>query len=190
MSTTPAHRIYEFNKAVFDVSIDTSKAIAEAVSDGATRAWTTLRDTGCTVVGQARAAVDRTAGDATAGIKQVSGQARAVVDRTAGDATAGIKQVSGQARAAVDRTAGDVTTGAKTVAGQAEAQGERAAGRLDDIAERTARRATDAVDPSPTSGTPYERWTRADLYERAQELDIDGRSTMSKQQLIDALRAS
>lgn len=168
MTTTPVQRIQEFNKAVFDVSIDTSKAVAEAVTDGANRAWTTLRDTGATVAGQARAAVDRTAGDATAGIKQVTGQARAVADRTAHDAA----------------------TGAKQVVGQAKAQGEQAAGRLDDIADRTARRATDAVDPSPTTGTPYEQWTRADLYERAQELDVDGRSTMSKRQLIDALRSN
>jgi Rho termination factor, N-terminal domain len=119
----------------------------------------------------------------------VAGQARAAVDRTAGDATAGIKQVAGQARASLDATAGDVTTGTKQVVGQAKAQGERAAGRLDEIADQTARRATDAVDPSPTTGTPYEQWTRADLYARAQELGVDGRSTMSKQQLIKALRA-
>jgi hypothetical protein len=167
MSTTPVRRIQDFNNAVLDVSIDTSKAVAEAVSDGAARAWTILRDTGATVAGQARAAVDRTAGDATAGIKQVSGEVRAMADRTAGD----------------------VTTGAKQVVGQAKAQGEEAAGRLDSIADRTTQRATHAVDPSPTTGTPYEQWTRADLYERAQELDIEGRSTMSKQQLIDALRA-
>lgn len=167
MSTTPVQRIQEFNKAVFDVSIDTSRAVAEAVTDGATRAWGTLRDTGATVAGQARAAVDR----------------------TAGDATTGIKEVTGQARAAADRTAGDVTTGTKQVVGQARAQGRQAAGRLDDIADQTARRATDAVDPSPTSGTPYEQWTRADLYARAQELDVDGRSTMSKKQLIAALRS-
>jgi hypothetical protein len=168
MSTAPVRRIQDFNKAMLDVSIDTTKAVAEAVSDGATRAWTTLRDTGATVAGQARAAVDRTAGDATSGIRQVSGQARAVVDRTAGD----------------------VTTGAKQVVGQAKAQGEQAARRLDDIADQTVQRATQAVDPSPTTGTPYEQWTRADLYERAQELDIVGRSTMSKQQLIDSLRAT
>ena len=51
-------------------------------------------------------------------------------------------------------------------------------------------RAIDAVDPSPSSGTPYEQWSKAELYERAQELDIDGRSSMSKQQLIKALRAA
>ena len=35
---------------------------------------------------------------------------------------------------------------------------------------------------------PYEDWTKDDLYERAQEIDIDGRSDMFKDELIDALR--
>lgn len=34
----------------------------------------------------------------------------------------------------------------------------------------------------------YETWTKDDLYERAQELDIEGRSGMSKDELIEALR--
>ena len=35
---------------------------------------------------------------------------------------------------------------------------------------------------------PYEEWTRDDLYERAQEIGIEGRSEMDKAELIDALR--
>lgn len=35
---------------------------------------------------------------------------------------------------------------------------------------------------------PYEDWSKDALYERAQELDIDGRSDMDKAELIDALR--
>lgn len=35
---------------------------------------------------------------------------------------------------------------------------------------------------------PYEEWTKSDLYDRAKEIGIDGRSTMSKDELIDALR--
>jgi len=35
---------------------------------------------------------------------------------------------------------------------------------------------------------PYEEWTKDELYERAKELDIDGRSDMTKDELIDALR--
>ena len=34
----------------------------------------------------------------------------------------------------------------------------------------------------------YDDWTVEDLRERAAELDIDGRSSMSKDELIDALR--
>jgi general stress protein YciG len=35
---------------------------------------------------------------------------------------------------------------------------------------------------------PYEEWSKDDLYERAQEIGIEGRSDMSKDELIDALR--
>lgn len=96
--------------------------------------------------------------------------------------------VVGQTRSAVDRTVDQAAIGAKEVAGQARAQGERATGRLDEIADRTERRATAAVDPKPSTGTAYEGWTKQELYERAQELDIDGRSAMSKPELIAVLR--
>lgn len=36
---------------------------------------------------------------------------------------------------------------------------------------------------------PYEEWTKDELYDRAQELDIEGRSDMTKAELIEALRA-
>ncbi|MEE8599515.1 DUF7218 family protein [Euzebya tangerina] len=36
---------------------------------------------------------------------------------------------------------------------------------------------------------PYEEWTKEELYERAQELDVDGRSDMTKDELIEALRS-
>ncbi|SHG78907.1 DUF7218 family protein [Marivita hallyeonensis] len=50
--------------------------------------------------------------------------------------------------------------------------------------------ASDEQEPSKKGGKapPYEEWTKDELYERAQELDIDGRSDMSKSELIDALR--
>jgi hypothetical protein len=34
----------------------------------------------------------------------------------------------------------------------------------------------------------YEEWTVSDLHKRASELDIDGRSSMTKDQLVKALR--
>ena len=38
--------------------------------------------------------------------------------------------------------------------------------------------------------SPYEEWTKDELYERAQERDIDNRSQMNKEELITALRNS
>ena len=34
----------------------------------------------------------------------------------------------------------------------------------------------------------YEEWTKDELYQKAKEVDIEGRSDMSKKELIDALR--
>ncbi len=50
--------------------------------------------------------------------------------------------------------------------------------------------ASDTQNPSKKGGQqpPYEEWTKDALYERAQELDIDGRSDMDKDALIKALR--
>lgn len=45
-------------------------------------------------------------------------------------------------------------------------------------------------NPSRKGGkaAPYEEWTRDELYKRAGEIGIDGRSKMKKNELIDALR--
>ncbi|WP_299616243.1 Rho termination factor [uncultured Tateyamaria sp.] len=50
--------------------------------------------------------------------------------------------------------------------------------------------ANDDMDPSTKGGkaSPYEEWTKDALYDRAQELEVDGRSDMTKDELIDALR--
>lgn len=50
--------------------------------------------------------------------------------------------------------------------------------------------ANDDMHPSKKGGNanPYEDWTRDALYKRAQELDVSGRSGMTKADLIAALR--
>lgn len=52
-------------------------------------------------------------------------------------------------------------------------------------------RASDEQDPSAKGGSqpPYEEWTKEALYERAQEIGIEGRSDMPKSELIEALRS-
>ncbi|SEW19278.1 Rho termination factor, N-terminal domain [Cognatiyoonia koreensis] len=50
--------------------------------------------------------------------------------------------------------------------------------------------ANDDQSPSKKGGKapPYEEWTKDELMSRAQELDVEGRSDMTKDELIDALR--
>jgi hypothetical protein len=50
--------------------------------------------------------------------------------------------------------------------------------------------ANDSQNPSEKGGaaSPYADWTTDKLYERARELEIDGRSQMDKAELIEALR--
>lgn len=50
--------------------------------------------------------------------------------------------------------------------------------------------ANDSQHPSVKGGKApaYEKWSMDALYQRARELDIEGRSGMAKDELIDALR--
>ena len=52
--------------------------------------------------------------------------------------------------------------------------------------------ASDDQEPSRKGGKqpPYEDWTKGALYDRAQELDVEGRSDMTKEELIEALRTT
>ena len=57
--------------------------------------------------------------------------------------------------------------------------------------EKAARIAnTDRSQAGKRGGTSqaYEDWTKDDLYDRAKDVGIDGRSNMSKKELISALR--
>lgn len=52
-----------------------------------------------------------------------------------------------------------------------------------------ARAAGDQPSKKGGKAAPYEEWRRGDLYDRAREIGIEGRSKMDKGALIDALRS-
>jgi hypothetical protein len=57
--------------------------------------------------------------------------------------------------------------------------------------EKAARIANTPADEAGRRGgkaAPYEEWTKEELYEKADEVGIEGPSDMSKSELIDALR--
>ena len=48
----------------------------------------------------------------------------------------------------------------------------------------------DATVAGPGAGTPYEQWTKAQLLERARQLDVEGAYKLNKRQLVKALRSA
>ena len=56
------------------------------------------------------------------------------------------------------------------------------------IANAAANTSRSAVGHKGGSSPAYEEWTTKELRERARELEIGGRSSMSKDELIEALR--
>lgn len=113
------------------------------------------------------------------------------IDTVVRTARTGTRTTVGQAKSAVERTAKMAESTAEQTAGQATSQ---IATTADTAREATGELLDDAIaatDPDAIPrGIAYEEWTKSDLYDRAQALDIDGRSSMTKRELIDALRAS
>ena len=62
--------------------------------------------------------------------------------------------------------------------------------REDGASKEKAARIANAKGASKKGGKadPYEEWTKDDLYDRAKEIGIEGRSDMTKAELIRALR--
>lgn len=59
--------------------------------------------------------------------------------------------------------------------------------RIANAAANTSRR---AVGRKGGRSEDYDEWTRSDLYQRAKEISVEGRSSMNKAELIKALRNS
>jgi hypothetical protein len=56
------------------------------------------------------------------------------------------------------------------------------------IANASASRSRQAVGRAGGKSPSYDEWTKDDLQKRARELGVEGRSSMSKSELVDALR--
>lgn len=101
-------------------------------------------------------------------------------------AAVGIKTVGGTASWATERATSAAATGARQTIGQAKAQTkltvDTASEELDELAEDI----DPAVASVPAAGD-LQTLTKAELYDRAQDRDIDGRSAMSKAELVAAL---
>lgn len=103
-------------------------------------------------------------------------------------AAVGVKTVGGTAKWAADRTSSAASTGTRQTLGQAKAQTRIAVETANEELEDLAEDIDPDAEPVPAAGE-LETMTKAELYDRAQELDIDGRSTMSKAELVQALRS-
>ncbi len=68
---------------------------------------------------------------------------------------------------------------------RAQGESKEKSARIANAAARTSRR---EVGARGGKSPPYADWGKQDLLKRAREIGIKGRSSMSKAQLIDALR--
>ncbi len=109
--------------------------------------------------------------------------------RAAGDVKQATSTVANRARSAVDTVSRTVQSAGKKAADVGDRTLDEASEAADRVVKAvdTAAAETAAAGATRPSG-PYQNWSKDELYERAQELDIDGRSAMSKGQLVKALR--
>lgn len=83
----------------------------------------------------------------------------------------------------------------RVVTNRADSVGDTVASAADDASDKVVKAADAGVAESAKTGSrrptgAYANWSKDELYERAQELDIDGRSNMTKKELITALRSA
>ncbi|MGI9053165.1 MAG: Rho termination factor N-terminal domain-containing protein [Ilumatobacteraceae bacterium] len=166
LPTIPA-RLFHLQRSLANTAYDRTASVVSAVSESTRSLFDVTRLSGRTVTGQARAAATQVATTAGTGARTVAGQANAQGRKVAGTA-------SGEAQklidGAIDQVEGDVETAAvaadKAGTNRAQAGQSEGSGR----------------------GRRYEQWTKAELLERAKELDVEGRTGLNKRQLIAALR--
>lgn len=104
-------------------------------------------------------------------------------------ADSGVRTVVGTTKWAVEQTAGTAVTGVKSIIGQTRAQVRRTADTLNDQTVDFVDEATERVVEAEKSveRAALKSMTKAELYQMAQDIDIDGRADMNKSELIAAI---
>lgn len=116
--------------------------------------------------------------------RTVTGTARHAGSESADVATVGARRTVGQARAQAARTADAARDSGATVGEELRDLADETVSAVTDVADEMAATTTAAVQGTPMS---YDHWTKKDLYDLAQDLDIEGRSSMNKDELIAAI---
>jgi phage-related protein len=104
-------------------------------------------------------------------------------------ADTGVRTIVGTAKWAAEQTASTAATGVRSVIGQTQAQVKRTASTLSDQTSDLVEEAADRVVAAEKSAerVALKSMTKAELYQMAQDIDIEGRADMNKAQLITAI---
>ncbi len=104
-------------------------------------------------------------------------------------ADTGIRTVVGTTRWAAERTVSTAVTSFRQTTGQAGAQIKRTATTVSDQASELVDEATDRVVEAEKTAErrSLRAMTKSELYDMAQDLDIEGRADMNKAQLVTAI---
>jgi hypothetical protein len=107
-------------------------------------------------------------------------------------ADTGVRTVVGTTRWAVEQTTDTAVTGVRSVVGQAKAQAQRTSSTLRKQTTGLVDEATDRVEAAErqVERAALTSMTKAELYQMAQDLDIEGRADMTKAQLVTAINAA
>ncbi len=138
-------------------------------------------------LGLARASARRIGATATDIATDVGRQ----LERLGTTANTALSTSVGQTRSAVERTSSTARRTTKEAIGQTRAQTVRTGRVAESSVGDLLVDATRSIDPEAGARpASLDDLTKTELYERAQELDIEGRSSMSKRELVRAIRSA
>ncbi len=163
-------------------------AFSDGIKDRLDRVEQNLPEVSKKVFAYNRVAAERTIAQARRNNRLVIDAFRPVVKV----ADTGVRTVVGTTRWAVEQTASTAVTGMRSVLGQTRAQVKRTATTLNDQAVEFVEEATDRVVAAEKSveRATLRSMTKSELYQMAQDIDIDDRADMTKAELVAAINAA